>query len=439
MKIVILIFLLIFNHASVKAEGLLAIDNDINSIVLKLIEYKGKEVSGSAINSCQYIEDHISISSLLTCHDYLKGVYVTEDLEAYTQYLKKLMQIGFKAQNQPEYHKVLSADYDEVTSKMYFDIAEMSYKYNRFDDALTYLSKIDDSLDDEFVYRALLMYGLIYFEKQQYKKAKYYLGRINSTSSEYVYAKYNLALISMRSSWWAEAEEHIKDAIKLIDIKTMDVKTTLLLDKLYLTLGYSQLNRKNYRVSKKTFSQISINSDIKNRAILGIAMSEIGNGNLSKAAPLLKHLMKDKGNADDYLDALVILPQVYQHAGNIKDTVEFYKSALDDMNSMYKQTTILKNKVNSFSLMELSGKILSKWHYHEINKRKNIINQLRSITYIHKSDRNKINELDKRIFQYTRNILNETLTEKLNKVKNYMQQTKYSLAVIYDSSVADYK
>lgn len=435
MKSVLLIFIMLW-LSNAHSTSLSEIDRDINDLVLSFIHKSDKNQNTTKIlNTCQYIEADASVKSLITCHDYLSGVYVTEDIDSYTNYIKKLLQFGIRAQHQPEFSKVISADYEEVTSRLLFSIAEMSYKYGRYDDALEYLKKIDDSLDDRSVYSALLMYGLINFEKGNYKKAKYFFSRIDKSSELYLYAKYNLALISMRSSWWSEVEEHLNDAIRNIDVKKMDAKQSKIMDKIYLTIGYSQLNRKNYRLSKQSFSKISINSDIKSRALIGISMSEIGLGNLNKAAPILKHILKNVNN-DDYLDALVVLPQVYQHADNLQDTVNYYTSALSKMEKLKKQVADLKKKASLFSIKKISDLSNQQWAYKEITKRYDSLKQFGSLKGLQLSDYSKIDRVKKKLLSYTRHLFIKSLDKKIKKIESYTTQVKYSLAVIYDSSVA---
>jgi len=432
-----LVLLIMIWVTNANSGSLTEIDGDINKLVISALTFSDySKAKPEKINTCQYIEDKASINSLITCHDYLRNVYVTDDIDSYTNYINKLLQFGVRAQNQPEFDKVISADYEEVTSKLFFNIAEMSYKYNRYDDALKYLKKIDDSLDDKSVYSALLIYGLVFFEKGNYKKAKYYFSRIDDSSEVYLYAKYNLALINMRSSWWSEAEEHLTAAINSIDLKALDKKHSKVLDKIYLTLGYSQLNRKNYRLSKQSFTKISIDSDIKSRALIGIAMSEIGLNNLNKAAPILKHILKNKDN-DDYLDALVVLPQVYQYADNLQDTVTYYNSALSEMNVLRSQINDLIKKVDKLSIKEISKLSSSRWQYEEINRRYDLLMQFSYLEGISKSDASKVVDTKKKILNYSRNIFKKSLDNKIMKINNYVTQVKYALAVIYDSSVAE--
>ena len=423
--------------SNAQSTSLSEIDNDINKLILSALTLSTtRNKTDETINTCQYIENKALISSLITCHEYLSDVYVTEDIDSYSNYINKLLQFGVRVQDQPEFNKIISAGYEEVTSKLFFKIAEMSYKYKRYDDALKYLKKIDDSLDDQSVYSALLMYGLIYFEKGDYKKAKYYFSRIDDSSEMYLYAKYNLALISMRSSWWSEAEDHLNDAIKVINLKKIDKKHSQVLDKIYLTIGYSQLNRKNYRLSKQSFSKISINSNIQSRALIGLSMSEIGLNNLNKAAPILKHILNNVDN-DDYLDALVILPQVYQHADNLHDTVNYYNDALSKMSDINSQVNELINKVDALSMEEMFDLTPNQWRYEEIKNRYLSLGQFESLQGLQPADYKKVASITNKTIKYTRNMFKRELIKKVKKINNYVTQVKYSLAVIYDSSVAD--
>jgi len=433
MKYLIFGFLM-FQVTDILADSLQEIDENINKLVLSVIKQSASNESKN-INTCQY-NNYTSVRSLISCNQYVKGVYVTDDIDAYTNFIKKQLQVGIKAQKGTEFEKILSADYEEVTSKLFYDIAEMSYKYNRYSDALHYMKKIDDSLDEASVYSALLMYGLIYFEKNNLKKAKYYLSRIDPVSDLYLYSKYNLALISMRSSWWSEAEDYLNDAIKSLNLNKLDKKQSLVLDKIYLTLGYSQLNRKNYRLSKSSFSKISLESKIKSRALLAMAMSEIGLGNLQKAAPLLKYILKDP-ESDDYLDALVVLPQVYQHAGNIQETVNYYNSALSNMELRKKKTSNIVHSIKTMTIEEIVVSFPDSWEKEEIQNRLNLLQQFNGLKSITKSKQKQVSKIKKQLLRYSRDSISKLFNSKVKKLNSYTSQVKYALAVIYDSSVAE--
>ncbi|MCK5335477.1 MAG: hypothetical protein KAQ67_04910, partial [Gammaproteobacteria bacterium] len=304
----------------------------------------------------------------------------------------------------------------------------------RYDESLRYLKKIDDSLDDESVYHALLIYGLIYFEKGEYVKSKQYFKRIDSSSRHYSSAQYNLGLISMRFSWWSEAEQFLNNSITAFDLKNSDKKQSIMMDKLYLTIGYSQISRKDFRSSKSSFSNISIDSPVKMRALMGIAISEIGLGNLGKSATILK-IIKDKGVSTVKLDALVTLPQVYQKAGNTRETVNYYDAAILNMRSLLKKINVdMKDSGTSYSRLPLFD-IDNDWIMRGFKNRNALLNELISYKSIGRENiqllkKSKIKlELEKKKYAAVKiKIISELL-------KDYIKQSKYALAVIYDKSI----
>jgi len=269
---VFFVLLLILSNSS-NANEFENIDKAIGSSIVFWLDTKYSDHESSK-ESCY----SISLKSLKSCHRYIEGIYITDDIDSYMAYVNQLLYFGVKVEDLPVYNKIIDAQYEEVTSKLYFNIAYSASENQRYEDALNYLKKIDDSLDEDSVYHALLVYGLIYFEQGDYEKSKFYLKRIDKSSKYYSSSQYNLGLISMRALWWSEAEEHLNKAISAFDIKNISESESYVLDKLYLTLGYSQISRKNFRTSKSSFSNVSIKSPIKMRALMGIALSEIGLG-----------------------------------------------------------------------------------------------------------------------------------------------------------------
>jgi len=423
-----LFLILIFQSLNLFASSFQLVDEDLGNILVTLLEQPKSKNEVASREDCEFDNSGNNLTKLYLCKIYLQEIYVTDDIDTYVAYIKQLLLYKISPVKISEYSKVLSAEYDEVNSKLYYRVAESMYRHGDYDHAIEYLKKIDDTLDDESVYKALLIYGLIYFEKNNYKKSKYFLKRIEKSSGVYKYAQYNLALINMKSSWWAEAEENLVNAINSIDVLTVSKTDEELLDKMYLTLGYSKINRKNFRDAKSSFEKISINSALQSRGLLGVAMSEIGMGNLSKAAPILKHIIKNSSN-DEYLDALVTLPQVYHHANNIKLTVDYYQSALERLREYQRDVDKESNKYDYH-------KINSLWDRNNINKRITVIEQLKNQFVLTMKQRDHIDNIEKQLKSEISKYLKSINQQTSKKIDEYIKQVKYSMAVIYDEAVA---
>ena len=433
MKLYLFIFFLVICH-SASANNLNIIDKSINKVILSWLDIQS-DSNEKLIESREVCyPEEMSLISLKACHNYIDNIYITDDVDSYMSYVNHLLYFGIKVQHLPVFNKIKNAKYEEITSKLYFNIAHAAYLYQRYDESLRYLKKIDDSLDDESVYHALLIYGLIYFEKGEYVKSKQYFKRIDSSSRHYSSAQYNLGLISMRFSWWSEAEQFLNNSITAFDLKNSDKKQSIMMDKLYLTIGYSQISRKDFRSSKSSFSNISIDSPVKMRALMGIAISEIGLGNLGKSATILK-IIKDKGVSTVKLDALVTLPQVYQKAGNTRETVNYYDAAILNMRSLLKKINVdMKDSGTSYSRLPLFD-IDNDWIMRGFKNCNALLNELISYKSIGRENiqllkKSKIKlELEKKKYAAVKiKIISELL-------KDYIKQSKYALAVIYDKSI----
>lgn len=433
MRIYVSVFLLVFLGCA-NANNYDDIDKLTNAVILSWLDIKEAEINNNlSVSKSLCSPDDISLQSLKSCHRYVDSIYITDDVDAYMNYVNKLLNFGVKVQDLSVFDKIINAKYEETTSELYFNIAYSAYKYKRYNESLFYLKKIDDSLDDDLVYHALLIYGLIYFEKGDVDKSKKYLTRIDKQSEYYLYAQYNLGLISMRSYWWSEAEEYFNNAIRLFD-ETIDNKSSFVLDRLYLIKGYSQLSRKDFRSSKKSFSNVSINSSIKMRALMGVALSEIGLGNLGRSAAILKTI-KSKGMVEVKLDALVTLPQVYQRAGNIKETVAYYKEAISEMDSFLKKVKNTNAELiggySGFYLLDFSND----WNANEVRRRKLIVKELIGYNLIGVKNTKLLYEVSSEISVIENKYIGNKLMYLSKLIKNYIKQSKYSLAVIYDQSV----
>jgi len=420
MKIVV-ILLLVLSVSAVNANDFSNTDQIIHSEIISWLDKAhGNSKVSSDLKPCLFKKK--SLTSLKICHQYIESIYVTEDIDSHMVYINQLLYLGVNVSRLWVYRRILDTQYDEVISQMYFNIAKSSYLYGRYDHALKYLKKIDDYLEDKYVYHALLIYGLIYFEQGKYKRAQKYFSRITERSKHYASAQFNLGLINMRSLWWSDAEENLNNAISSFNLKSISKKQSMFLDRLYLTVGYSQLSRKDFRAAKKSFTTISIDSEFKSRALMGIALSEIGLSNFGKAASLLK-LINKTGEVTVKLDALVTLPQVYHKAGNIKQTIKYYDVAIKNM------TDIMKN-IDKNSLGNEYSSIFS-----SIRMRLDIVNNL---IYLKKSSSQTFTSLKiirSRLSKDKIDLIVEINNKLKDKIINYRNQSKYALATIYDASV----
>lgn len=419
----LLIMLLLFVNTA-KANEFTAIDKEINTVVSSWLKIKDEQY---VANKLYCYPEEISLTSLKSCHGYIDDIYITDDIDAYMAYVKQLLHFGMKVQDKPIYQLIINAQYEETTSELYFNIAYSAYRYQRYEEALTYLKKIDDSLDEDLVYHALLIYGLIYFEQGDYEKSKLYLKRVDKSSKHYLSAQYNLGLISMRSTWWSEAEEYFKKAIGQINIKSLDKEQSFVLDRLYLTIAYSQVSRKSFRAAKKSFSNVSLNSPIKMRALMGIAISEIGLGNLGKAASILK-IISAKDESTVKYDALVSLPQVYQKSGNIKETVSYYNNAINEMTNIKKN---MDTQSRSLALIDID----IDWGMSEINKRIITIKELLDDDKINYKNIKSLKISRDRLVFLKSNYIDSKIKGLNALLSNYITKSKYALAVVYDQSV----
>jgi len=418
---ILFFFFFMFSQGVVYADDFNRADKLIDSEIIKWLGGSSDVKAVFSPKKYCFIKE-ITLTSLKICHKYLDAVYVTDEIDTYLAYVNQLLYFGVDVSNMGVYKRIINTQYDEVISQMYFDIAKSSYLHQRYKHALKYLKKIDDNLEDRYVYHALLIYGLIYFEYGEYKRAQKFFTRITKNSEHYASAQFNLGLINMRSLWWSDAEQNLNNAITSFDLKSLTPNNAIFLDKLYLTIAYSQLSRKDFRAAKKSFQTISIDSIFKSRALMGIALAEIGLNNLGRAASLLK-LVKKTGVVSVQLDALVTLPQVYHKAGNIKQTIKYYDSAIEGMSALTKNAKI---NISSYEYSSI---------FSGYTRRIAIVESLIDTNSMSSQSNKLLGGIRSSLDNDKNKLLYEFNTKLDSKIINYINQSKYALAVIYDSSV----
>ncbi|MCK5336746.1 MAG: hypothetical protein KAQ67_11310, partial [Gammaproteobacteria bacterium] len=112
------------------------IDKSINKVILSWLDIQS-DSNEKLIESREVCyPEEMSLISLKACHNYIDNIYITDDVDSYMSYVNHLLYFGIKVQHLPVFNKIKNAKYEEITSKLYFNIAHAAYLYQRYDESL---------------------------------------------------------------------------------------------------------------------------------------------------------------------------------------------------------------------------------------------------------------------------------------------------------------
>lgn len=344
--------------------------------------------------------------------------------------------------------KLANALYSELKNEgdksllatVHFTFAKYHAKRNEWKKVNKLLNGIFLELSPEDGAYAYLLNGSALQHLKKHRPAVNNYKKIPATSRYYPYAQLNIAIANIRQGWWTDAQTTINDLIKLSDKDNSDE----IINRLYLVLGYSLLQREYYRDSRDAFRHIGLNSRYTNRALLGIGLSATSQGDFVGGLNALT-ILKDKKTYDLSVDeSYLLVPYVYEKlkqemtvTASYTDAMGHYQQRIDNLEKIaanHIDFTSISYDLDSSSLIIQNNsleygnqypesflnnyKILSKFLAQTSNKKiKNLINK-------------QLAKHDK-IFQ---RIVTDLSNERKEHLKSYLNQSRYGLARLFDKS-----
>lgn len=222
---------------------------------------------------------------------------------------------------------------DNLNEQLNYLLADFYFQRKDWQTVLKLISADTTDLPSSQYYHALLMRGVALQEQGEHAQSMLAYKKIPNNSEHYTAAQLNIAIANIRQGWWTDGHEVIE---KLLTTEPV-VMEEQVINRLYITLGYSLLNQAYYRNARKAFQLISIDSRYSNQALLGIALAAayqddyIGALNASR---LLKAKQQDDLPIDE---AFLLMPFFYEKSQQLATASLGYSQA-----SQYYQDKISK-------------------------------------------------------------------------------------------------
>ncbi len=312
---------------------------------------------------------------------------------------------------------------------------------NEWDKTLNLLTDIFDDLTIDDGHYALIMKGVALQYKKKHRVALQYYKQIPSSSKFYNQAQLNIAIVFIRQGWWADAHIVIN---KLLTKKTNDHLDPELRNRLYLVLGYSFLQQEYFRESRNAFRNIEQQSQYADRALLGISLAASSQGDNFGALNVLNILNGKKSQVLAVEESYLLLPFVYEKIGQLKTAsasytiaLNYYKKRIYELKSIIKN--INNNSVNNIkinqNLINIKNNNINFTEEYPIS----FLNNLKEIKAFKTSTMNikltrKINSLLNKYNTILVKIIVEKLNTRIIFLENYLNQSQFGIARLYDNS-----
>lgn len=312
---------------------------------------------------------------------------------------------------------------DNTISKMHYLLALFYYEHEDWKPALKAMDAItarNALTQDESDY-AFILYGITLQNLKQHRQAIGYYEQVGSASSYYGYAQLNKAIAFLKQGWWTDADLTIESAVTADTIS----KNPELLNRLFLFIGYAQIHHEFYRNARDNFRKISVKSQYADKALLGIGLCAIHQGDFAGGLNAF-NLLKKK-DSDDIAVIESRLLSAYTYAllkkkevasDQYGDAVIYYQNKLNK---------ILAEKQSNLENIPLNSEYLPKWWSVHIES----LQQFKQLS-LSSAERAKISALYDQYLILTRNLLNKGYDERIDVLSSYLAQSQLGQAQIYD-------
>ncbi len=318
-----------------------------------------------------------------------------------------------------------------------YEIANYYANQNLWDEALAHLKTIDigNELTSENVDNAYIIWGAALQHSKKHRQALEYYQRIRSDSPRYAFAQLNVALVYIRQDWWTDAQLAIQNAIQISSQNNIEFT-----NRLYTTLGFSQLQQGFYRKARESFRNVKIKSEFANQALLGIGMSALNQedylGALNAFDQLKKHAKKTAPTEQAFLLSAVALSKLKQNASAANAYTEAENYYTTELNSL----SDIAQKIESptFNNWQAIASDLSQHNIADtsdtlaLTKKLEVLNNL--LTYpVSESTKLGLGSIYSQVFQFYKADAKARLDKKMAEFNSYLNQSRFGKTKLYDT------
>jgi tetratricopeptide (TPR) repeat protein len=342
-------------------------------------------------------------------------------------------------------YSLISQEGDQLLiSNAAYLFAVFEFKRNNWKKTLKHLTGIINDLPAKDYHHALLIKGISQQRLARHRDAIDTYQLIPPSSTQYIAARLNLAISNIRQGWWTEGHNIINQVVNSSEAQLNEEA----INRFYLTLGYSLIKQQYFRDARSAFRNITIDSQYSNRALLGIGLAAASQEDYSGALSVISAL-KEKQSYDLPSDeSYLLVPYFHEKlsqsaiaSAGYFEAVTYYQERIEKIEALIHANTPPKSYLNNTDFIIYVGK-------NPINTspeipRFIIDNYLTLNSYhSHLKDINdkaltiEFEQLNKKYESIITTMVNSALKQRIADLNSYMDQARYGLARLYDSSLS---
>lgn len=318
-------------------------------------------------------------------------------------------------------------------AKYHADRQQWQQVYDLLDGQLIELS----NSDMDYGY---LLHGTALQNLKRHRDAADSYKKISVNSQYYDYAQLNKAITDIRQGWWSDAQSTINTLLANSKKDNSDE----LINRLNLVLGYALLQHEYYRNARQAFRRIGLHSHYTNRALLGITLSATSQGDYIGGLNALK-ILKQNTIFDLSVDeSYLLFPYVYEQlqqqvtvTASYTEAMEYYQSRINELNKAksinYNLINTSYNKASSSIIINNNAFDLGRNYPESFFKNYQKLGQLINLSKSQRLTR-KMHSLMEKYNKAFNQILSNVISERIEYLNSYLNQSRYGLARLYDNN-----
>jgi hypothetical protein len=322
-----------------------------------------------------------------------------------------------------------------ITATCDYEIASYLAEQNAWDEALALLKTLDlgNDLSSVNADNAFIIWGAALQHTKKHRQALEYYQRVKPESPAYPLAQLDTALVFIRQDWWTDAQIAMQNAVKANGEK-FDEFT----NRVYTTLGFSQLQQGFYRSARDSFRKVKIKSEYADQALLGLGMAALNQEDFVGAFNAFDQLKKRQQPItpveQSFLMAAFTLTKLKQDksaAAAYAEAQVYYEGKVTLFSGMASQLTTnndiqsLVNNLTKEGFKQSPEDIAYAWQLKTLSK-------LLSYPISEKAKADISTSYSKILSAYQTSTKNN-LDARLSVLNSYLNQSRYGLTKLYDT------
>lgn len=325
-----------------------------------------------------------------------------------------------------------------------FEFAKYYLHRKQWQQTLEHLDGIINDLSVENADYARLMTGTILQHRKQHRLAVKYYQQIKPGSRHYPTAVLNTAIAYIRQDWWTDAQVLINKLLSGYSDK-LDKQ---MVDRLNLVLGYALLRKEYFRNSRDAFRNVSLHGPYTNKALLGIALTAVNQQDFVGALNALTRLKEERTPDLPVDESYLLLAYTYgklkQHltaTSAYNDAIQYYQDRiaqlerLESGESTLSASISIEKKTRSVHMGQTSFSYAGQYPEGFFNNYTHLHAMQPQISHTTSALTQRYQALLKDYKQALVGIGRHLLAERREFLQSYLNQSRYGLARLYDSSL----